>query len=790
MTTSPTVPTIADFHLIIWSLTDETKIHLHQHQFTDLEFTTTEGVDQERLHELSFRTAPNLDNPIDLTQLQAVQLIAYGDVHYWGLIDHPAYSYDPEPDKNGAYIHATGIEELLSCRQAYHNNAGSIEPLSFTNAYADDLAKELLRKTALSGTCTADIDGRSRDWDWGTLVVEADASGSVDQITASYLHSGKRTILDEITYLSQRHGFVYQLAVSETAGALTFTFKTKGLRGGSDLTSGDDRVQIKDIADLLPRGKRYARYTRRATIAHTRAFRATAIDATSLSAYGRWETSTTSTQAAHAATLAEASRPTIGTTTEFTATGANGMVLWLQHYKAGDLVNRANTQLDQSATTDVIEYVHGHFVNGRLQLAITWQDLEDRIPASDRGGGSDPDETDGRYVTPNITFGVTADEGTASTKIRSDARIPLYFRVGETDMWPDEDENNRFTYIAGTAVTLTGADHALTIAHATDASAIPTAHHALVTLTATLNTNLLSISTQQLDLDTQAANRIFAGPTTGGAATPTFRALVEADIPDLSGTYSVVGHDHDADYAAIDHDHDADYAAIGHNHDHGALTGKGDDDHTQYVLADGSRPLSNDWDVGTHQLRASTLYADGGYIYIANTSTYIRRAAAQTQIQTDLTYLTLAPGSTRTINIRTTDMYPNSTTVNLGHASYRWQIIYGQAGNFSTTLAVTGATTLSSTLAVTGATTLSSTLAVTGAATLSSTLAVTGNTTIGGTLIVTGLATFSAINVGGLCQCDSFRIDALPGTYGDETLTHCLAISVNGTTYRLPMYVP
>lgn len=36
---------------------------------------------------------------------------------------------------------------------------------------------------------------------------------------------------------------------------------------------------------------------------------------------------------------------------------------------------------------------------------------------------------------------------------------------------------------------------------------------------------------QQISLDTQTANTVFAGPTSGGAAVPTFRALVAADIP-------------------------------------------------------------------------------------------------------------------------------------------------------------------------------------------------------------------------------------------------------------------
>ena len=38
-------------------------------------------------------------------------------------------------------------------------------------------------------------------------------------------------------------------------------------------------------------------------------------------------------------------------------------------------------------------------------------------------------------------------------------------------------------------------------------------------------------------LNTQTANTVWAGPTTGSAATPTFRALVAADIPSLSAIY-------------------------------------------------------------------------------------------------------------------------------------------------------------------------------------------------------------------------------------------------------------
>lgn len=38
----------------------------------------------------------------------------------------------------------------------------------------------------------------------------------------------------------------------------------------------------------------------------------------------------------------------------------------------------------------------------------------------------------------------------------------------------------------------------------------------------------------------RAANTVFAGPTTGANAAPTFRALVAADVPDISATYLTV----------------------------------------------------------------------------------------------------------------------------------------------------------------------------------------------------------------------------------------------------------
>ncbi len=52
--------------------------------------------------------------------------------------------------------------------------------------------------------------------------------------------------------------------------------------------------------------------------------------------------------------------------------------------------------------------------------------------------------------------------------------------------------------------------------------------------------NVIGTTTVTLALKTQTANAFLAGPTTGAAAAPAFRAIVAADIPDLSAVYSPV----------------------------------------------------------------------------------------------------------------------------------------------------------------------------------------------------------------------------------------------------------
>ena len=84
--------------------------------------------------------------------------------------------------------------------------------------------------------------------------------------------------------------------------------------------------------------------------------------------------------------------------------------------------------------------------------------------------------------------------------------------------------------VAGTLATIRSMSP-LRVAQAI--AALSTGGHDAVTLEASLGTNLLNLSTQELSLDTQTANLVFAGPTTGAAAVPSFRAIVPADVPQL-----------------------------------------------------------------------------------------------------------------------------------------------------------------------------------------------------------------------------------------------------------------
>ena len=90
------------------------------------------------------------------------------------------------------------------------------------------------------------------------------------------------------------------------------------------------------------------------------------------------------------------------------------------------------------------------------------------------------------------------------------------------------------TVVSGAPAWSTAASGTVTSVALSDASSTP--------IYAISGSPITTSGTLTLTLSTQSANTVFAGPTTGSAAQPTFRSLVAADIPSLSATYELVSN--------------------------------------------------------------------------------------------------------------------------------------------------------------------------------------------------------------------------------------------------------
>lgn len=102
-------------------------------------------------------------------------------------------------------------------------------------------------------------------------------------------------------------------------------------------------------------------------------------------------------------------------------------------------------------------------------------------------------------------------------------------------------ETGAITLVAGSGISITPAGTNITIASTGGGGTVTS-----VGLADGSTTPIYSISgspvttsgTLTFTLNNKNANLVFAGPSSGGAAQPTFRSLVAADIPSLSGTYA------------------------------------------------------------------------------------------------------------------------------------------------------------------------------------------------------------------------------------------------------------
>jgi hypothetical protein len=97
----------------------------------------------------------------------------------------------------------------------------------------------------------------------------------------------------------------------------------------------------------------------------------------------------------------------------------------------------------------------------------------------------------------------------------------------------------RTTLTAGTNVSITNTSGAITINSSNPGGTVTSVGLALPSIMSVSGSPVTSSGTLTGTLTTQSVNAIFAGPSSGSAAAPTFRALTTADIPSLSYVSSV-----------------------------------------------------------------------------------------------------------------------------------------------------------------------------------------------------------------------------------------------------------
>lgn len=115
----------------------------------------------------------------------------------------------------------------------------------------------------------------------------------------------------------------------------------------------------------------------------------------------------------------------------------------------------------------------------------------------------------------------------------------------------------------------------------------------------------LGLTGQELTLDVQSANLVFAGPSSGGDDDPTFRSLVDADIP------ATIARDSELHVESHAHSTHSDLAV---------------DDHTQYMLLAGragGQIIYGGVNAGNTLRLRSTAHASNGLVVINETDTFI-----------------------------------------------------------------------------------------------------------------------------------------------------------------------
>lgn len=466
-----TVPAIATWDDWAFDLCDSNgaPIYYLNADIRDFEGTAVPGATAHRLESCSFRMSGECGAAayIDPTVIQFIRITPYGDPTraLWGIIGKPKQEYGPRGEASIISVSCVGIEYLLHSRQCYHYDGSTIGWITVTGG-VDDFLKELVRQTAVAATCGNDVDGNSRAWSWGTLVVAANTTaGTVDTY-----REGEGYLDEVIASYAKRLGVGWELRPTVSGGAVTFTFATAVPNNGTDKSTGASRVIINDFAQtLIPAGARWRDWQGLITDMHGRGYMLVSSDTTLRTAWGRWEGACNET--VHNQVDLQLTQFGLKEGAEFTfeaSAATGGACRWMAEYEVGDIVLRNNTRLGIASSAETIAGIKFTFPNRVLKLEIRWGEKEPTQQQKQQGKYHRLPPgipVFPRYGTP-VAVGAANAMGTTANNdmVTGDHVHKSVVTVGAQTVSPDSGVT---TFVAGTGMTLTGnspADHQITFA--------------------------------------------------------------------------------------------------------------------------------------------------------------------------------------------------------------------------------------------------------------------------------------------------------------------------------------
>lgn len=227
-----------------------------------------------------------------------------------------------------------------------------------------------------------------------------------------------------------------------------------------------------------------------------------------------------------------------------------------EHTAIGDSTPHHARAHTLDSETDHTDVENSAKADGRV---LVWRAMAGKHVYEEQAAGAAPPAAAPAGYAENIGDGVNTSFLITHDLATFDVLVQVYDTSGVSpvQVYTDVDIVDLYTVRVYGFVAVPAVDQyrVLIVATVTD---VPDA----VTLSAEAD-DFLALVDQEFDLDTQTANTVFAGPVSGAAAKPTFRSLVEDDLPahahveaDITdlGPYADAAHTHpESDITDLDH---------------------------------------------------------------------------------------------------------------------------------------------------------------------------------------------------------------------------------------------